>query len=45
MMFPRNSPFVIGASVLGLVCALGHGQVDILAQTTHDVTPRWSSNG
>ncbi len=37
-MLIRNRLFVAGASVLGLVCALGQGRVDILAQTRHDVT-------
>ncbi len=38
MMFSRHRLFVAGASVLGIVCALGHGRVDMLAQTSHDVT-------
>ncbi len=38
MMLLRNHLLVAGASVLGLVCALGYGRVDLLAQTSHDVT-------
>ena len=38
MMHAHNRLFVCGAVVLGLACALGQGRVDILAQTSHDVT-------
>ena len=38
MMHSHNRLFVSGALALGLVCVLGEGKVDILAQTSHDVT-------